>query len=734
MPNHRRPKRQGEKDHPSQPDNHFVYPYNFVPDGGKRRPEDSNGIGTEKGFKKLHRFDGLCGRIEYTIETLSPVFIPDSEGTTLYKTGDGESDIHRVMDFFNVKDRLCIPPTSIKGPVRSVLEAATNSSFGVINAAEIKHSYRKMTGFNNLCGVYNNRTITPHTMVKLPYAFFVNAARSLLGLPSTAPDPTFDELKNSRFSTTLIDVQCWKIHTGMEVVVEFTMAGASFSLLTGRVSTPMRGTFRQRPRSPRAKRMIVSGRVNYNCPTEQDVRIGPSPVNDNVTFTYAPFGGGLGDRVVSIQRTHNGRTYNWNGMQTTWYRNCRLWFHLGKSGRYIYVIHTPTAAIYVNNTRVLNNYETVNRKPLENDQVVFYRKDDSGNISEIGPVPVFKSAENSSLNEIVDRCSSYIKYPSSAECLCPATRLFGWTPEEKGQGQGIAGRVRFSPAWSDKKLNDTIQIPLKILGGPKPQYYPFYLKPKNGSDPNNKAAYYAETSSNWARTPGTIRGRKFFLHHPKALENDAIEYVKLTEGDLHTNQNATCAALPKGVFRGTIEFDSLEPYELGMLLWSLTLSDDPYQSSQAHAHKIGMGKGIGMGSVRFKIDNVYIENPLKNWFSLEDDKIDIELKSGDRCDSEKLKEYVRRFKTWMVTGSDEDNQAEAANYDNLPFVKDFLLVMSLNLVNTSDKIQYHSPAYPADEGFKYFMEQRRKRYYRDSGALHTNEEEPLYTPSAIKGI
>ncbi len=757
-------KRQGMCDHPHNRDKHFVYPYNFVPDGGKRREKDGNGgYGKDRDFKKLHRFDGLCGRIEYNLKTLSPIFIPDPEGTTLYKIDGGDEDIHKVMDFFNVKGRLCLPSTSIKGMVRSVVEAATNSSFGVFVPEKKKFSYRKDRGFRRDIGIYSNKQIIPAKIAKLPRKALEDAVKAILGKTPI----TFDDIKE--FQDESIRIKLCKVHTGMPLVVEFEMRGTTFPAVTLSSIRNNSGLIQQR--AGNNKRMIVSNGTSYYCPWDPDVynalgvkRNWPFGNRVRVDFKYADFpeieafdpGKNIGkNRVVEISlKGRSGRTKTWSGLSPSSLIGRLLLqkFFIDEevrssgiqmSDRYVYVVYGCFGSPIDIEDEVLQDYIDVNKNenPIDN-QVVYFERDRSGNIIEFGPVAMFKSAEDKSLEEITDTDRlSQIHYPDSTDKLCPATRLFGWTPKDKTQEQGVAGRVRFSPAWSDKKLEDTIQIPLKILGSPKPQYYPFYLKPEDDSiDPNDRAAYYAGTPSDWAKTLGTIRGRKFYLHHPKAREDGAIKYISRTEYDispknrktgaeawknLHTNQNATCAVLPREAeFRGYIEFDSLDPYELGMILWSLTFSDNPSQSSENHAHKLGMGKGIGMGSVKIEIKGVYLEAPLGNWFSMNNDKVDLEARSEERCKTETLMEYVRRFKTWMVTGIDEDKPTESTKYDGLPFVKDLLLIMSLDLAGNNDRIQYHSPAYMPDKGFEYFMSQRKKRRH--------NKEEPLYTPEAIK--
>ena len=58
----------------------------------------------------------------------------------------------------------------------------------------------------------------------------------------------------------------------------------------------------------------------------------------------------------------------------------------------------------------------------------------------------------------------------------------------------VAGRVRIGVAWSDKRTADTRPATLKILGSPKPKYYPFYLRPfDQAQSPEYRGAGYYST-------------------------------------------------------------------------------------------------------------------------------------------------------------------------------------------------------------------------------------------------
>jgi len=95
----------------------FVNPYNFVHPGEPAKKEPPVGH---------HKFEGLSGKIVCTLKTLTPIFIPDSE---FVEKEVGEGKYHKILKFYRVNEELCLPPTSLKGMVRSVAEAASNSCF-----------------------------------------------------------------------------------------------------------------------------------------------------------------------------------------------------------------------------------------------------------------------------------------------------------------------------------------------------------------------------------------------------------------------------------------------------------------------------------------------------------------------------------------------------------------------------------------------------------------------------
>lgn len=820
----------------------FIYPYNFV-------SKDKDGFEQKlKKYKPLHRFDGISGRIKYKLKNISPLFIPDPEGTTIYKKVNGDDkDVHQVMDFFNVNGRLCLPPASIKGMVRNVFEAATNSTFGVFDTDDVKASFRKPPPLNTFVGIYRNGSIYPYNMAKLPLAALKKAVADIKGITVSAVS-----VQNIvDYQNEAIKILLWEIHNGAKVVVAFEMRGQYFTAVNvptlGGVLT--NGTLMARPDKPKKRQVTIAGNPKpYCCPGH----FNPGKVQF-MHYNFPEFG--VIDPVIGNQRRPvdynviNNRVVkfirekqHWQagqapaGKATLWtssdaklllqhfYEDAEVRESGNRmSSRYVYAIYPRNSSKPLVWARSFSDmerdYRDVNERGsrnrsfdrLRNEKPVFYRTGNdqwNGSVTEFGPVAMFKSAEKASLKEVVDTHSPHVLPPETSAELCPATRLYGWTPSLSGSSneQGIAGRVRFSPAWGNKTIADTCLVPTKVLGGPKHKYYPFYLKPVDEAGGDQKAGYYSLVKAPpWSQTLGKIRGQKFYLTHPDACDADrnvALNYITcetvadisqvmankisaciqsnqisaskvrvhassnalivkgiMTEGEKNTilnlcrdngndtnnvrqakrkdreaieklfkesgisNQNTTCAVLPAGdaEFDGYIEFESLDPYELGGLLWCLRLSDDPLQSSPQHAHKLGKGKGIGMGSVQFKITDTDIElrEPQNDWFSLNEnepvvlEKVDIQPFAENG--------YIQAFKTW-ITGLAQDAPDLDAAFEALPFIGDLKLVLKRDLAEDVP-VAYHPDTYPPNKGFQYFMTQREKR--------KNNGEEALKTPVEI---
>jgi hypothetical protein len=145
---------------------------------------------------------------------------------------------------------------------------------------------------------------------------------------------------------------------------------------------------------------------------------------------------------------------------------------------------------------------------------------------------------------------------------------------------------------------------MKELSLPKPRHTAFYLD------------------------KGKIRGRKFYLHQ----EENQANYEELPEdesppekqGERFTDRNRSFreSVLPGARFTSRVSFTNLTPEEFGLLLWGLELDDLEAIVSKneltaipdgLRAHKIGMGKPLGLGSVKVRVTAMALVDPASRY-------------------------------------------------------------------------------------------------------------------------
>jgi hypothetical protein len=126
----------------------------------------------------------------------------------------------------------------------------------------------------------------------------------------------------------------------------------------------------------------------------------------------------------------------------------------------------------------------------------------------------------------------------------------------------------------------------KILSSPKPPSPAMYFRTPNG----NGSIFKRDLNSRGHFLP---QGRKFYLHHAGVNDENWKAYPQPTSDNTkHLDQYVSVQPLSRGrTFRFHIDFENLTKKELGLLLFALRPGD-------AFAHKLGMGKPHGLGSVQ----------------------------------------------------------------------------------------------------------------------------------------
>lgn len=183
-----------------------------------------------------------------------------------------------------------------------------------------------------------------------------------------------------------------------------------------------------------------------------------------------------------------------------------------------------------------------------------------------------------------------------------AEAIFGYVEEDKKAAREAARRGRIAvtdaalEAGQDNVWFDPAQpvvIP-KILASPKPTTFQHYLVQEN--DRKKSLAHYGSK-------PGeetVIRGHKLYWHK-RDVDREFFEdedfrgQSTLPKGD--TQHTTIKPVRPDLRFRFHIHFENLSDVELGALLWLLGVADD-----DGYRFKLGMGKPLGLGSVKIKAD------------------------------------------------------------------------------------------------------------------------------------
>jgi CRISPR-associated protein (TIGR03986 family) len=164
--------------------------------------------------------------------------------------------------------------------------------------------------------------------------------------------------------------------------------------------------------------------------------------------------------------------------------------------------------------------------------------------------------------------------------LCPSCHLFG-TGSYKGRIRFSVAKCKDEPVWQGGPKDSKITLPL--LERPRPTW----------SIPNKE-------------TP--VPGRKFYLHHHgwKGICKDGKQPGTETSIVPDKNNRTVKALAPQNSFVFKVHFENLRKHELGLLIWSLQLERNL-------AHKLGMGKPLGFGSVDICVENASLFQRKTGW-------------------------------------------------------------------------------------------------------------------------
>ena len=229
-----------------------------------------------------------------------------------------------------------------------------------------------------------------------------------------------------------------------------------------------------------------------------------------------------------------------------------------------------------------------------------------------------------------------------------------------------ASRVFFEDAILIDNSEDSFYQPTspKILSGPKPTTFQHYLEQPENANRNNLNHWNSNTN---------IRGNKLYWH--RKTSDNSNDLYSWNEGRVRddTQHTKICPVKAQKIFKGRIRFENLSEVELGALLFALDLPENC-------AHKLGMGKPLGLGSVKISITNLFIsdrENHYKKLF--ENTNWYIPQKQG------KTKEdFKNAFEKYTLHKLNDKDKSKATRLWETPRMKELQKLLDWSNTSKSD--------------------------------------------------
>ncbi|MCX7979099.1 MAG: TIGR03986 family CRISPR-associated RAMP protein, partial [Bdellovibrionaceae bacterium] len=256
--------------------------------------------------------------------------------------------------------------------------------------------------------------------------------------------------------------------------------------------------------------------------------------------------------------------------------------------------------------------------------------------------------------------------------------MFGLVPQSKSdRRQARAGRVFFTDAHLTPNQTDVwlSQVTPKILSSPKPTTFQHYLTQQQPDEVDSgkrdrrgnpkmelRLDHYASPPPHQT----TIRGHKLYWHRGEVGLDDVREsdQVNWSTDTQHTQIKPVRAGV---TFRFRIYFENLRDFELGALLWALTLPGEP---GKDYCHSLGMGKPLGMGAVKIT-PTLYLSDRQARYSQL---FADSDWQRGERQETD-LQQFIRAFEGFVLEGMDAKERKQAQSLKDLERIR-----MMLNML------------------------------------------------------
>lgn len=590
-------------------------PYNFIPLNEKVVPAEEI-----PEFDRYHQ-DRHTGYIELELETKTPLYIRDTLDEREYrKTVEKEKEQYINPDFFSPGGLLRIPGSSLRGMIRTMVEIMSFGKFGFFEKDRRYHFRSFADRSLDLREQYANRMLggdeNKGYFQKVKAGYLIKKGLDYFIVPAKI-------LSNTQFFRIeeRDAIKAKVIHEGMKVIDYYYCP-----IKEHKKKYPKQATCIECGQSlieiykPNPKYKVGFKNVKFKFEP-------PKRHNHSKPLCYA--------KVTAIwdRNDNNAPSDVYDGalVLSNWMRGPR-----GKEGKHLHWVIGPedNSKELPIQREVIEDYENDKSRDKDTNLLRYFENNSNARVPcfyivkgdreviSFGHTGLFRLAYLNSLKDFVptDLLSS--------ERTDIAEAIFGTVVTDKNNKSVIASRVFFEDAVLTKGELMQPDIP-KILSNPKPTTFQHYLK-QNKFTYDNRGDLKNVKGLKTYNDQTSLRGHKLYWH--KSGDN----WIETNKENIRSHQTQYTRITPvkkDSIFIGRIRFENLSNVELGALLLAIDLPD-------GLAHKLGMGKPLGLGSVRIT-PKLYLSDRRLRYTDLfaEWDKVD-EATNGISEFKNAFKEYV----------------------------------------------------------------------------------------------
>ncbi len=518
--------------------------YNFVPlSGWVFQPDWADKVSHDVPFS-----DGLSGKLDIKITAETPILVG---GKQIKATKHSTGEVH----FFKVDGKAAIPGTTLKGMIRNVLEIV---SFGKMQFVDNRR--------------LSIRDISGHQVIGDNYAI----GKPKSGFLRLHPDSSVDIIP-----CDFVHIS----HRDMEAHLK-----SSTYIFTNRQTPTVRQKYERWQKLTSANDNGLP-QIIFNIDSSVTPKMATNLGHENGRHTGTlVFTGQISDKnqhksgkyrdFVFYERReeHNALTVSTS---------------VFKDFLYIHGDEDDKGDDKNSSSSWRNFWRNRLFKGQHHEIPVFYNTDTNEQVKSIGLAYMYRLAYDYSIGETINYTNENHRKTNGCDL---ADLMFGKINfEVKHSSENLRSRVSFGLATLENDAEvDMEYCQETILNGPKPTYFPNYIRQETKESGKLASKQYRT----YMQKDSEIRGWK---HYPvRRWQEVHVQAIKKEfRGKAKTNSKITVKLFPlkrETTFKSTIRFHNLRPTELGALIWTLQWGND-----DRLRYNLGMAKAFGFGQVQLEI-------------------------------------------------------------------------------------------------------------------------------------